>query len=56
MWRVGLVFATGTRRQHAQIAVDLHRIGVDHRAAKGASETEGQGRLAARCRPRDKDR
>ena len=31
-------------------------IGIDHRAAKGASETEGQDRLTARCRPRDEDR
>ncbi len=36
MWRLGLVFAIGAGRQHAQIAVDLHRIGVDHHAAEGA--------------------
>ncbi len=55
MWRLGLVFTIGTRRQRAQIAVDLHRIGVDHHAAEGMGETKGQGRLAARCRPRDEE-
>src|SRR5215472_99526 len=42
------------RRQHAEIAVDLHGIGVDHYAAICFREHERERRLAAGGRPCDK--
>jgi len=45
-----------TRRDDAQIAVDLHGIGIDDAAAKLLGQRQRQRRLAARGRPCDKHR
>ncbi len=47
---------TGPRRNDSQVAIDLHRIGVDHNAADPLGERERERRLAARGRPCDKHR
>src|SRR5215211_2475823 len=44
------------RRDDAQIAIDLHRIGIDNYAAEPLGERERQRRLAARGRPCDQHR
>src|SRR5581483_10954595 len=46
-----LVFEGRPRGQHAQLAVDLHRIGVDDDAAALCREFQRQPRLAAGSRP-----
>src|SRR5215472_10453930 len=42
------------RRQHMEIAIDLHGIGVDHGAAVLLRKIERERRLAAGGRPCDK--
>ena len=44
------------RRDDAQVAIDLHRVGIDDRAADLPRQRERQRRLAARGRPCDKHR
>ena len=44
------------RRDDAQVAIDLHRIRIDDRAADLARQRQRQRRLAARGRPCDKHR
>ena len=47
---------TGPSRDDGKVPVDLHRIGVDDRAAKATRQIEGHGRLAARGRTCEKHR
>ncbi len=39
------------RREHLELAIDLHRIGIDDGTAQIRSERKGRSRLAARRRP-----
>ena len=52
--RTRLLFRRRPRRDDAQIAIDLHGIGVDDDAAGLLRQFERQGRLAAGGRPCDK--
>src|SRR5712675_31708 len=51
-----LLGRAGARRDDREVAIDLHRIRVDDRAADPLGEPQRQRRLAARGRPGDEDR
>ncbi len=51
-----LLFQCRPRREHAQVAIDLHGIGIDDDAAGFLRQFERQRRLAAGGRPCDKHR
>ena len=48
--RLPLFGLARARREHPQIAIDLHRVGVDDDAAEPLGESKRDGRLAARRR------
>ena len=56
MRRLPLFGLAGARGEDPEIAIDLHRVGVDDHPAKPLGELERDGRLAARRRARDKQR
>ena len=47
VWRDGFLVLAWPSGEDAQVAVDLHRVGVDDLAAVFPGEAQGQGRLAA---------
>ncbi|GFO81665.1 MAG: hypothetical protein A49_12920 [Methyloceanibacter sp.] len=53
-YRRHFVFA-GTRRQHLELAIDLHRVGIDDRSAEAIRERERRGRFAAGSRSGDEN-
>ena len=54
--RLPLFGLAGARREHPEIAIDLHQVGVDDDAAEPLGERERDGRLAARRRACDEKR
>jgi hypothetical protein len=46
VWSLRLVLGTRPGRDHPQVAVDLHGIGVDHHAVEGLCQSDGQCGLA----------
>src|SRR5262245_33231253 len=50
-----LLLRSRTGGEDAQVAIDLHGIGIDDRAAERLRQRQGQRRLAARGRPCDQD-
>ena len=51
----GFILRRGTGREDAELAVDLHRVGVDHHAAVLEGELHREPRLAARGRSGNQD-
>ena len=50
-----LVIWAGPRRHHAKVAIDLHRVRIDHRAARPLGKSQRRRRLAGRCRSANHD-